>query len=356
MSDIFICEDELLITAIQRMDAISRKLLIVTDEKEHYKTLLSIGDVQRHLIKNQDFNIPVKSIIRPDRENIVVYEDDPLEEVKKVMLEHRTEFMPVLNEDGKLIKVHYWEDIFNTAFTIAKSDLDLPVVIMAGGKGSRLKPITNIIPKPLIPLGEKPIIEMIVDRFVLMGARSFYLSVNYKAEMIVNHFKNIEDKEYTVSGFTEDKPLGTAGSLHLLKDKIDSTFFVSNCDILIDQDLTEVYNYHASNKNELTLIAAIKQYSIPYGTLEVDNTGLLHALKEKPKMTYLVNAGLYIIEPHLLKEIPENEFYHITHLIEKILKRKGKVGVFPVSEGSWHDIGEWKQYKETLESHGYTFW
>ncbi len=353
MADIFICEDELLITAIERMDTISRKLLIVTDKHNAYKTLLSIGDVQRHLINNQDFKIPIKNILRPDREVIVVKEEDTLEEVKQVMLEHRTEFMPVLNNKGELVKIHYWEDIFNTAFTIAKGNLDLPVVIMAGGKGTRLKPITNIIPKPLIPLGEKPMIEIIADRFVQMGATQFYASVNYKAEMIVNHFENILDKTYNISFFTEDKPLGTAGSLSLLKNKINSTFFVSNCDILIDQDFTEVYNYHTSNNNELTLIAAIKQYGIPYGTIEVDINGNLKALKEKPQMTYLVNAGLYIIEPHLLDEIPENEFYHITHLIEKITERNGKVGVFPVSEGSWHDIGEWKQYKATLENYGY---
>jgi len=168
-----------------------------------------------------------------------------------------------------------------------------------------------------------------------------------KADLIKKHFDS--KSNYKVSYYNESKPLGTAGSLQLMKENINSTFFVSNCDILIDQDYSEILKYHKENGNDLTAVAAVKTYSIPYGTMEVEKDGLLKELKEKPTTTYYVNAGLYILEPHLLDEIPTDEFYHITHLMEKIKKRNGKVGVFPVSEGSWMDIGELNQYESTKE-------
>ncbi|WP_460545713.1 sugar phosphate nucleotidyltransferase, partial [Echinicola sediminis] len=144
--------------------------------------------------------------------------------------------------------------------------------------------------------------------------------------------------------FKEDKPLGTAGSLHLLKGKLKETFFVSNCDILIDEDYSQILKYHKENRNEITLVPALKHISIPYGTIETGENGVLENMAEKPNWTIKINAGLYVLEPSLIDEIPENEFFHITHLIEKVKKRNGRVGVFPVSEKSWKDIGEWDEY------------
>jgi NDP-sugar pyrophosphorylase family protein len=262
------------------------------------------------------------------------------------------EFLPVLTLNGELKSVLFWEDIFQDQEPEIPQ-INVPVVIMAGGKGTRLKPITNIIPKPLIPIGDKPIIELIADSFAKAGVRDFYVSVNYKKEMIKRYFDEIEDRKYSMYYFSETQPLGTGGSLHLLKDKLDSTFFVTNCDILIKQDYAEILAYHYEHKNELTLVAAIKHYSIPYGTVETENGGNLVAFREKPELKFLVNAGMYILESHLLNEIPENTFYHITDLIEKIKSRGGNVGVFPVSEGAWLDIGEWKEYNHTMSRLGF---
>lgn len=139
----------------------------------------------------------------------------------------------------------------------------------------------------------------------------------------------------------------------MIRDKINTPFFVSNCDIIIEQDYSEIYEYHKSNKNELTAVAFVKEMKIPYGTFEVEEGGLLQSLVEKPEFTFLVNAGMYILEPHLLDEIPTDEFFHITHLMENIIARKGRVGVFPISEGSWLDIGQWKEYQKTLSKYGY---
>ncbi len=224
---------------------------------------------------------------------------------------------------------------------------------MAGGKGARLKPITNIIPKPLIPIGDKPIIELITDSFVKAGVTNFYVSVNYKKEMIIRYFEEIPDKSYSMNFFTETEPLGTAGSLSLLKEELKDTFFVTNCDILIKQEYTEILEYHREHHNEITLVAAIKHYSIPYGTLETGVGGSLTSFREKPELQYLVNAGMYILEPHLLNDIPEHTFFHITDLIAIVKNRGGNVGVFPVSEGAWMDIGEWKEYDKTVARMGF---
>lgn len=132
----------------------------------------------------------------------------------------------------------------------------------------------------------------------------------------------------------------------MLKDIIHETFFVSNCDIIIEQDYSEILDYHREQKNLITIVAALKHYHIPYGTVETGENGRLVSLVEKPEITYKINSGMYILEPEVLNEIPENNFFHITHLIEKLLAKNEKVGVFPVSEKSWKDIGEWKEYIE----------
>ncbi len=330
-----------IITALKKMDAEKTKLLIVGDET-HFQGLISIGDIQRAIINNIDLNSPISSILRKDI--IVASINDSQEEIKQKMLKIRAEFMPVINDKKKIVRIIFWEDLWVEEKLPPSEKINLPVVIMAGGKGSRLRPITNVLPKPLIPIGEKPIIEHIINRFVEVGCNKFYFSVNYKSELIEYYFNSFEHPAYYIEYFQEEKPLGTAGSLHLLNGIIDSTFFVSNCDIIIDQDYSQIYHYHKNNANELTIVAALKQYKIPYGIIDTEKNGLLKSIQEKPEITYKINAGLYILEPHLLNEIPQNEFFHITDLIDKIKTRNGKVGVFPVSEKSWKDIGEWDEY------------
>ncbi|MEG0012309.1 MAG: sugar phosphate nucleotidyltransferase, partial [Muribaculaceae bacterium] len=227
--------------------------------------------------------------------------------------------------------------------------IDLPVVIMAGGLGTRLKPLTNVIPKPLIPIGEKTILETILDQFESIGCSKFYISVNYKAEVVEYYLNSLEHK-YDTLCFKESKPLGTIGSVALLKEKISSPFFVSNCDIIIDQDFRDVYDYHCQNHNDITIISAVKSYHIPYGVIETAKDGILMGLKEKPDKTYMINSGVYIIQPEIIDEIPIEEFFHITQLIDKVKKRGGRVGCFPVSEKAWTDIGDWNEYLKLIRN------
>ena len=215
IKNLSINEDASITEAFKLMDQIGKKLLLIVDSRKNYKSIISVGDIQRHLIKTQNFKALVSDIIRTKIRVATVNQTD--EEIKQEMLLFRTEFMPVVNEKKDLVDVIFWEDLFIEKHTKTKNKIDIPVVIMAGGKGTRLKPITNIIPKPLIPIGDKSIAEHIIDRFVAFGVGKFYFSVNYKAEMIENHFNNLKDEQYKISYFKEDKPLGTAGSLSLLK-------------------------------------------------------------------------------------------------------------------------------------------
>jgi dTDP-glucose pyrophosphorylase len=334
-----------ILEALKLMDTIDKKLLFVF-ENNKFINLLSIGDIQRAIIRNNSLDTPINNILREQVK--MSYDNESFKDIKDRMLQYRTECMPVLDSQKNLVDVYFWEDIFSPEEKRIIKNIDIPAVIMAGGRGERLKPITNIIPKALMPIGEKPILEIIIDRLNEIGINDFYISVNYKKDMIKQYFKQLDNKGYNIKYLEETKPLGTGGSLYLLKNKLLSTFFVSNCDILIEQDFREVYQYHKENRNELTVISALKHYPIAYGTLETGPNGILTKMKEKPELTFQVNTGMYILEPHLLKEIPEDTFFQITTLIDKVFKRGGKIGVFPVSEHSWIDIGIWKKYEESI--------
>ena len=337
---ISIFKDATISDALKQMDAVKKKLLVVLSDDQTFLSIISIGDIQRAIINNSPINTPIVQILR-DKVKVAHIYDNP-EDIKNHIRQKRNDFMPVIDDFNRIVKVIFWEDLFKEKQEVGQ--FDLPIVIMAGGKGSRLKPLTNVIPKPLIPINDKTIIEDIMDRFVEHGCHDFYLSVNYKSDMIRYYFDKLNNSEYCINYFQEDKPLGTAGSLSLIKGKFNRTIFVSNCDILIDQDYSEILKYHNENKNQITIVAALKHYPIPYGTIETGDNGCLVKLTEKPELVFKINSGMYVLEPHVLDLIPDDRFLHITQLIEDISKQGMKVGVFPVTENSWKDMGSKSDY------------
>lgn len=326
--------------SLKTMDEVMVKMLFVFDGKQ-FLSILTIGDIQRAIIKGIDMNASVTTIL--DRNKKFVSSAEPREVIREKMLKLRAECMPVVDEQRNLVDVYFWNDMFKHSEPDHRDKIELPVVIMAGGKGTRLKPITNVIPKPLVPIGDKTILEVIMNQFEGIGCKKFYMSVNYKADMMEYYLSQLDHK-YDIEFFMEDKPLGTIGSVSLLKGKITTPFFVSNCDSINDQDYRDVYDYHVQNNNDLTIVTMVKSFRIPYGVIETGEDGIMTALREKPELNYQVNTGAYILNPECIDEIPEGEFFHITHLMEKIKARGGRVGCYPVSEGSWHDMGEWPEY------------
>jgi len=336
-----------IIQTMRLMDEGFTKLLLVFDG-EQFLGIITNGDLQRAIIAHTPFETPIRQVIDNTTKRYAHVGDDR-EKIKEWMLEKRAELMPVVDDKGQLVDVVFWNEILSeTPNTDNRPKIDLPVVIMAGGKGTRLKPITNVIPKPLVPVGEKTILEVILDQFESIGCHKFYMSVNYKADMMKYYLSQLDHK-YDVEFFMEEKPLGTIGSVSLLKGKITTPFFVSNCDSINEQDYRDVYDYHISNKNDMTIVTMVKSFKIPYGVIETGEDGLMIDLKEKPEQTYQVNTGVYILNSDVIDEIPEGEFFHITHLMEKVRARGGRVGCFPVSEHSWKDMGEWHEYLKMIK-------
>ncbi len=338
--------DSSIIATLRQMDESRHKMLLVFDG-DTFVSIVTIGELQRAIIANIPLNEKISHVIGQDKSFANV--SDTESEIKALMLKIRAEMMPVLDDNGNLVKVLFWSDFFEDGrLAESRPKINIPVVIMAGGKGTRLKPLTNVIPKPLIPVGDKTIIEEIMDQFESIGCTKFYMSVNYKVDMMKFYFSQI-DNHYDIEYFQEDKPLGTIGSVALLKGKIDTPFIVSNCDIVIDQDYRDVYDYHKENGNDITLVTAVKSQRIPYGVIKTGENGLMVGLTEKPENTFMFNTGVYILNPELINEIPEGQMFHITDLMEKVKARGGRVGCFPVSEHSWKDMGEWPEYLKMIK-------
>jgi NDP-sugar pyrophosphorylase family protein len=271
-----------------------------------------------------------------------------LEIVKNDILKLKITYVPVIDGERRIVEFLVWDKLFDGKIKRkTKETIDIPVVIMAGGKGTRLDPFTRILPKPLIPIGDKTILEIIIENFLDYHVNHFYISVNHKAKIIKSYFEELNPK-YGLTFLYEDKPLGTVGALKQLEGQLEGDLILTNCDIIINADYADILIHHKSNKNDITVVASLKHYNIPYGICEIENGGKLLNIKEKPEYDFLVNTGMYVINPDVLKYIPKDEFFHITHLIEKI-KLSHKIGIYPISENSWTDTGEWIEYKKAVE-------
>ena len=326
---------------IEALDKGAKKVVIVTED-EKLVGIVTDGDIRRWILKNGSLQENVSKVMNDSPVYLeYIYKDS----AKKVMIDKSIECLPLVDDKKRVIDIIFLNDGLNSNNF---EKIDVPVVIMAGGQGTRLYPYTKILPKPLIPIEDIPIVERIINRFNDYGCKSFYLTVNYKKNMIKAYFNEI-DKDYNIFYIEEEKPLGTGGSLHLLKDKLKETFFVSNCDILIDANYSDIIKYHKKNNNKITVITSLKNYTIPYGVINLSENGDISSTKEKPEYNFLVNTGMYILEPDVLEDIPENEFYHITYLIDKYIEEGKKVGTYPITENCWLDMGEFKEMERMSE-------
>jgi len=345
MKEIIIKSDSKVKFALEILSKTGFKSLIIADDEKLSGTL-SDGDLRKALLKGVAVTDSISNIY--NKKPFSFLKDKfTLEEAKKVFLEQHFDLIPIVNTSNKLIDVLFWKDVFEKHKEKKFGKLDLSVVIMAGGKGTRLEPFTKVLPKPLIPINEKTVIEHIIESFVKAGAKDFYLTVNYKSILLKAFFQELKPN-YSINFVDEKEPLGTAGSLYFLKNKFIKPFIVSNSDILIKLDYSNLYNFHKQNKNDITLVASTKNYIIPYGSCELDSNGNLLKITEKPSYNFLANTGLYILNPDILDLIPDNKLYHMTSLISDARKKNKKIGVFPVNEDVWIDIGQWVDYEKNI--------
>lgn len=332
--------------ALRILEASGHRILFVVNDDDKFIGTVTDGDIMRSILSGIGFERPVFEIMCKSPRFVKQYENEFRGKAKKYIVDEKLHAIPVLDEAERLVDVLFWHEFLkkhplepHTATTLTN-----PVVIMAGGKGARLDPFTKILPKPLIPLGDKPIIEKIMDNFHRYGFNSFILTLNYRKELIKMYFKETI-LPYNLEWVEEDKYLGTAGGLGLLKDKIKETFFVCNCDILLNKDFKNILLWHKGEKALMTLIGYHKEIVFPYGMLEV-NRGCLQSINEKLRLDAIINTGVYVVEPGVLKFISPGEHIDMNNLVERVMQ-EGKVTVYPVCDG-WFDTGQWKEYKESL--------
>lgn len=347
MKDITIHPSATIREAMEVLDKTAEKVLLVVDDKQVLIGTLTDGDIRRHILKARNLSGTIQDAFHPDPIFILQENVDP-DKIKEVFLENKIDLIPILDQDRKVLDFISWEKAFGNNRRSEDQKLDVPVVIMAGGKGTRLEPFTRVLPKPLIPVGDKPMIDHIIDSFRVNGISEFYLTIHHKAKIIRAYFEE-KEPDYSVGFVEEDEPRGNAGSLKLLADKLDRPFFVSNCDIIIEAEYADIYRFHTKNSYDITLVASAKQFNMPYGICELNGNGSLERVQEKPEYNYLVNTGLYVLNPSVIDLIPDNKLFHITHLMDKVRENKGTIGVYPVSEKAWIDVGQWAEYRKALK-------
>jgi len=336
--------------AISIMDNIGHGFCICVDADHKVTGIMTDGDFRRGVLNDVDLNQPVKLIFNKDF--ISVNKGFKNKEIENIFTTTSVKIIPIIDFDGLLNDVvlkDRWDDKAKVAKV--KRSIPYPVVIMAGGKGTRLAPFTKILPKPLLPLGDEPVIKVIMDKFNNSGINKFYITVNSKKQMIKGYFHDHESP-YEIQFVDEDEPLGTAGSLWLIKKDINTDFFVINCDVILDIDYGEMVKFHNKGEYDLTLAASLRKYTIPYGVCKINDKGLLLSMEEKPEQYFLVNTGLYFLNNSVLDLINGDEFMHMTDIVNTLKNSGFKVGVHPVTEKSWLDVGQWEEYSATLKQLG----
>lgn len=333
-------EDANVVEALQQIDGNAKGILYVVDTKDKLVGSITDGDIRRWLIKTGDLKGKIRNIMNRNPKTAYRKGSD---EIQKLLEKNSITSIPIISNDNKILDiVFYKHSLVNTIEERNQVLSDISVVIMAGGKGTRLYPYTKILPKPLIPIGDIPIMERIIDKFRDFGVQNFYATLNYRKNMIKSYFSEIMEG-YEITYVEESQPLGTGGSLHLIEETFNKPIIVSNCDILIHADYGDIYNYHLESGNDMTIVSALKNILVPYGVIRSKENGGVLSIEEKPQLSYFINTGMYIINPQVIKLIPKDTFYHMTDLADKLLENGQRVGMYPISEDSFLDMGEFEE-------------
>lgn len=347
IGDFIVNPNATIFEAMTQINKNARGIVFICNENE-LAGVVTDGDIRRYILQKGDLS---QTIMRIANYNTIWLGKKDEEQAMQIMNQKSISAVPILNSEKEIIKI-----CFSNGSIVVNEEknilLDVPLVIMAGGKGTRLKPFTDILPKPLIPIGDKTITEHIVDRFSEYGCSEVYMIVNYKKDFIKAYFKDGTYKDKIC--FVDEMVFwGTGGGLKLLKGKMNQTFFMSNCDILINADYSEILEYHRQKENLITVVCAKKEFSIPYGTIDLNHDGEIINLVEKPSNIYLINTGFYVIEPEILDKIPDNTFIHITEIIETCIRENARVGAYLIEDADWMDMGQFDEMEKMKEKLGF---
>lgn len=344
MSTIYIEEQNTILEAMQMLDKCAKKILFVLDNGTLVATITD-GDIRRWILKGGALQAQIKLVANYQPKCLLEGQDQL---AVSIMREYGIDAVPIVDSQRRVKKIIFQKGLEQYA---PKFEREIPIVMMAGGLGTRLSPYTNILPKPLIPVGDYPIAEHIINRFHTYGCRQFFMIVNYKRNMIKAYFDDLP-KDYQLEFIDEEKALGTGGGISLLKGKIKNTFILTNCDIIIDDDLTKAYRQHVESGNLITMVCSLKNFTIPYGVINVGENGTIESMQEKPSMSFFTNTGCYFVEPEVIEGLKYNEPIDFPTIIEKYMAESKKVGIYPISEDAWLDMGQFDELEKMKERLG----
>lgn len=323
--------------ALIELDKSLGKSLFIVDDTNKVLASLSDGDVRRALIKGHNISEPAINIAHKNfkfiQQNTTQKEELEQFRVNKITL------IPILNSNMELVKI--------VDISKIKAMLPLDAVIMAGGKGLRLLPLTEQTPKPLLKVGDKPIIEYNTDRLASYGIRTINITVNYLGEQIVDYFKANNKHQLDFNYIEEDRPLGTIGALKLIKKFDNDYILLMNSDLLTNADFEDIFNNFLLKEGDALVATIPYKVNIPYGVVETQSGYVTH-IKEKPSYTYYSNAGIYIFKKDCLDFVPEDTFFNATDLIETLLEKGKKIINYPILS-YWLDIGKHEDFEKAQE-------
>lgn len=316
------------------------KTVYILDEEKKLVGSVTDGDLRRGIINGINFNSTITEVMNksPRFADSKTSENAAIELMNNLFLET----IPIVNANMEIVKILYSHKSKSKYF------YDNPVVIMAGGFGTRLMPLTKTTPKPMLTVRGKPIIEHIIERFIAQGFHQFYISVHYKADQIISYFGDGSSKNISVKYLSEEEPLGTAGGLSLLPlNENELPIILTNADILTNTDFNSMLFFHDANKADMTMCVRNISINVPYGVATLDGAKLTN-LDEKPNFDYTINAGIYVLNPEIIRMI-KPEKINITDIIDLLIHSNKLVYCFPLFE-NWVDIGHYDELKRVQEN------
>lgn len=326
-----------------KLNKIGSQILIVCSNKGILRGTITDGDIRRGLINGFKLNSNIEKIY--NHNPFVLRENSNVKKFYKYINDYRIKIIPIINKNKKLVSA------YDTGQKINFSNRSNKIIIMAGGKGERLRPLTNDVPKPMVKINGKPILEKIILNCKDAGFDNFFLSVNYLKKKIKNYFKNGKSLDIKINYLEESKPLGTLGSASLIKREIikkREPFIVINGDIVANFDLNEILDFHNLKKASLTVVTRSYEVQNPYGIVQTNKSNMITSMKEKPIYNSEVLAGIYIIDSKLTSFIPRKKKFDMTDLINLLLKKKKKVFTYKI-DNYWYEIGNINQYNSLIE-------
>lgn len=321
---------------LEMMENGNKGIILVINESKKLVGSVTDGDIRRAILKGMPLNEKIEKVMHDNP--IKIQEGTSRQEAKEILIKNAIKHLPIVDKNNIVIDMITINDV------LLQTGKENSVLIMAGGLGTRLKDLTKVMPKPMLKLGDDPILHHIINNFKQYGYNKILISVNYKAEIIQNYFQDGYAYGVKIEYIKENKKLGTAGGIRLAQKYMDKSFFVINGDIFTNLNVESMMDFHVRNDFDITVGTREYSYQIPYGVIKEENS-TIREIKEKPAINYLINAGVYCLNPKIINLIPENTYFEITDLINICIEKGYKVGSYRIKE-YWMDIGKLEDYNK----------